>query len=232
MNHLVRTALISGGCAAVVALGAVVPAYASTPAPTPKPSHAPATLAQVQAKGAAEIGKRLDALAKATARAKAATGVSDGDRATVLTRFGATTTALTALKAKISADADLATAQADVKSIVTTYRVYAVVLPQARIALSSDRIGTVTVERLQKAHDRLADRPGVDDRKLEQLQKDITAAEHDVSGLSAKALAVTPAQFDADHAVLTPLRDQAADARKAVKDAVSIVKSLRPATRK
>lgn len=53
-------------------------------------------------------------------------------------------TNLTNLKAKIDADTDVATLQADVKSIVTEYRVFAFYIPQIRLLETADRLLALT----------------------------------------------------------------------------------------
>ncbi len=50
---------------------------------------------------------------------------------------------LSALQTKIDADTDIPTLKTDVKSITKNYRIYLLILPQARIAASADRINTI-----------------------------------------------------------------------------------------
>jgi hypothetical protein len=53
---------------------------------------------------------------------------------------------LAQLKTKIDADVDAATLKTDVQSITSSYRIYALVLPQVRIIIAADRIVTVASE--------------------------------------------------------------------------------------
>ena len=88
---------------------------------------------------------------------------------------------LAALKTKIDADTDATTLKADLKSITKSYRVYALVLPQGRIAAAADRevtlvsmmstLGTKLQARVQAAG---------------QSGADVTAATATLTDMSSK----------------------------------------------
>lgn len=218
----ITTGVIAAVSVAAVSIAVASPAVAAA-TPTPPPSGA--KLAKIQQRGETDITNRLASLQKATTRVQNAKDVSAADRTQLLALFASDSSALTALNAKIAADTDVATARADVATISSTYRIFGVVLPQTSIALGADRLSTTSIPKVQAAHDKLAAK-GADATQLTAMQSDITAAANDVSGLSASALAVTPTQYDANHAVMTPLRQRLAQAIVSLRQAVVIGRTL------
>lgn len=94
-------------------------------------------------KGDKEIDRRIGALNDLDARVGEMQRVSDAFKQSLNATIGAEISNLTALKAKIDADTDSATLKADMKSITDGYRIFALVLPQGRIAAAADRIATI-----------------------------------------------------------------------------------------
>ncbi len=86
-----------------------------------------------------EIDRRIAALNDLTARVQAMTQVTPDFKNTLATNVQTQTAALVQLKAKIDADTDLETVKSDIKTIADSYRVFALVLPQSRIAAAADR---------------------------------------------------------------------------------------------
>jgi hypothetical protein len=134
----------------------------------------------------------------------------------------------------------VATAAADYKTIFTGYRVYAVAIPQAHLAAAADRLTSTTVPRLTTAQSKLAAAlAGKDASKstpalladLADMSTQITAASSALSGVSANALAVTPADYNANHAVLSPIRSSVetaiADLKKAAADGKTVLAALK-----
>ena len=225
MYRSLCTAIVSVGAATALAVGGVAPAFAADGTPAPKPTHATASLSAIQQRGATLISDRLASLGTAITRVTAAKDATASDRTKILDTLNSDKSGLSSLAAKIQADTSVATARADVKSIFTTYRVYAVALPQSYVAIGADRIADTAVPRLQSAHDRLQGR-GADKAQLAVMQNDIDTAAQDVKGLDAEALAVTPAAFNADHSVMSALRARLKDAVAHVKAAAKIGKDL------
>ena len=233
-----RAALAASGVAAVLVLGATVPAFADS-APSTPPVTAHSSLSAIQTAGAAATTRRIASIDTASARIAAGTKLGAAHAATITTTLSTDRAALVTLKAKIAADTTVATAIADYKSIFTGFRIYAVVLPQAHIAAGADRLTGTTVPRLQAAHDKLAAALAAHPDKstpalqadLVQMQNDIDATTTAATGLAEAALAVTPADFNANHAAMAPLRAQlktaVADARKALADGKAIIQALR-----
>jgi len=219
--------------AGALLVGVATPAFADgSPSPTPKASHAAASLSDIQAKGATATSKRITSLTAAVSKITAAKGITSADRSTVLATLNADLTGMKTLATRIAADTTVAAARADVRSIYTTYRVYAVALPQARIVAGADRLTGTTIPRLQQVSSKLA--PKVSGKadlqaKLDDLNAQLKTASSDTDGLAAAALAVTPADDNANHAAMSGLRDKAKAAAAAVKQAVQDAKAIRQA---
>ncbi len=138
--------------ALVVTVLAPTAAFAQTDAPTAQPTATPVTTtvpitvvltAKQQAsvtKAEQEIDRRVAALDDLATRVQQMQKVTDAFKQSLVTSIQAQVSALTTLRAKIAADTDAATLKTDIQSITDSYRVYALVLPQARIATAGDRV--------------------------------------------------------------------------------------------
>jgi chromosome segregation ATPase len=93
-----------------------------------------------------EIQRRISNLNAMIARTNAMVNLSASEKSSLQTSLSTEVTNLTALQAQIDADTTLASLKTDIHSITTEYRVYMLVLPQARIAASADRIGTIVTD--------------------------------------------------------------------------------------
>ena len=196
-----------------------------------------AAVVGLQAQGAADTSKRITSLTAAITRITAAKGLTDADRTTILGTLNTDLTGMKTLATRIAADTTIEQARADVRSIFTQYRVYAVALPQARIAAEADRLTGMTIPRLQAAASRLASKVSASGNsgaqsELADLNTQISTAQGDVSGLAAAALAVTPSDYNGDHSAMTALRSKAKAAAAAVKQAAQDAKSIRQSLKK
>ncbi len=90
-------------------------------------------------RGDTEITRRIAALNDLNTRIQAMQKVTDAFKAGISASITNEVNTLTTLKAKIDADTDLATLKTDIQSITGSYRVFALVLPQGRIAAAADR---------------------------------------------------------------------------------------------
>ena len=230
MNRSIRNAIVAGGLGIALAAGTSAAAFADTPTPTPAPSataKAPRTLADLQKAGATATSKRIASLDKATDAVKKDTTLSDDHRSTILGTFSKDRDAMTKLATTIAADTDAATAEKDVKSIYSDYRVYTVALRQAHDAAAADRITGKTVPALDTAHDRLSKladskKAGSDvTDKLAEMAKLADSAKSAVAHVASDALAVTPASYDADHTALDASKKSIESARDDIKKAAA-----------
>lgn len=90
-----------------------------------------------------ELMRRLNALAKIATRISDMKRVSGDDKAALSASVQGQIDALNALKVKIDSDDSTTTLKDDVQSITASYRVYALVLPQAAITAAADRVSAV-----------------------------------------------------------------------------------------
>lgn len=233
----VRTIAIGSvvACTALVGLGAI-PAFADT-TPAPTAAH---TLASIQAAGATQTSKRIASLTKEIDAIATNTHLTSSDKSVILATLNGDLGGMKSLSAKIAADTTRVQAAADYKTIFTTYRVYAVALPQSRYTAAADNLSSTAVPRLTDAQHRLSVLlAGKDSSKstpalrddLADMNSEIVKASASLSELSARLLAITPAQYNADHGVLSAPRQSLISARAALKqarqDAKVIVSALK-----
>jgi hypothetical protein len=248
MNRLTRA---TAGCAAaaVTLVGLSTSAFAATTTgPTAATSStSPAggagqhgqSLTAIQQRAAAAISRRLASLSVAINDVTNSTAISSGDKTTLLATLNGDVTGLTALGVTIAADTTAQQALTDYKTIFTGFRVYALALPQVHFAAAADTITVTVLPKLTDAQSKLAALlAGVDSGKntpavqaaMADLATQITAITGATNGLSATVLAYTPAQYDANHALLSPSRASLAISRNDVHtargDITTVTKAL------
>jgi hypothetical protein len=125
---------------AQTAVGATTNASVTTGAATVSASASLGTAgAKAQQRGDQEIDRRIAALNDLNTRIQAMQKVTDTFKQGIAASITSEVSTLTTLKSKIDADTDLATLKTDIQSITGSYRVFALVLPQGRIAAAADR---------------------------------------------------------------------------------------------
>ena len=85
-------------------------------------------------KGNQEIGRRLDALNTLSSKISTITKLSASDQSYLTTEVNTEISGLTSLKTQLDADTTLTAAHTDAQSIITEYRVYALVLPKGLVS--------------------------------------------------------------------------------------------------
>jgi hypothetical protein len=236
MNRILTTSLIGSAAAIALVAGTCSPAFADGATPS---LHGK-TLADIQKSASIKTTQRIGSLNTAIARVNSAKDITSADRTTILATLNADVAGMNTVEAKIAADTDVATAAADYKTIFTTYRVYAVAIPQARFAAAADRMTGTALPRLTDAQTKLAAAlAGPDAGKstpalqadLTDMQNQIAAATSGLNGVAAAALAVTPSDFNANHSVLDPERSAVksaiADVKKAASDGKTILAAIK-----
>ena len=101
-------------------------------------ARAAATVADLRAFGACEIGRRITTLGQLSSVVAAAKGLTSSDAATLSGYIGASRSGLTRLKATLDADTRLPAVRADILRIVAGYRVYVLLGPQVRLTIAAD----------------------------------------------------------------------------------------------
>ena len=148
INKKIGVSLAGLATAAAMLLGTLPVAAqtvtASVSASAQVSANATARLATIIARGNADIAARITALNALNTRVQAMKNESATEKASISSQVQTNITGLTALQAKIDADTDVTTARSDDQSIFTTFRIYALVIPQGWILASADRVTTVT----------------------------------------------------------------------------------------
>jgi hypothetical protein len=167
-----------------------------------------ATLLRGRDRGDQEIDRRNQNLADAAAHIAAMKNLSETDKASIAATVTNNVNALTALKAKIDADTDAETLKTDLQSITGSYRVYALLMPQLRIIVASDRIVTVAGE-MQAFGEKLNARIIA----AESAGADMTAAKASLADLAAK-ISDAQAQAQASVTAVATLQPDEGDTTK------------------
>lgn len=178
----------------------------------------------------AAVDRRLDHLTEAQRRLDGVEAVTDEHEATIDALIDATRTGLTELRAEIDGTAETETLRDACRRIAEDFRVYLVVVPQARLAVAADRgdhaveVGATALARLDDAIAR-AEEAGADVGPARVLRDEAAdhLAEADAAGegVADAVLAVTPAAWnDGPGAeVLDDARDDLGTAHTAWRDA-------------
>jgi hypothetical protein len=237
-THLIRIVAVATAALAATAgatITATITAGAATASGNSGSSAVPATLAGIKAKAATDIGDRVNDLQAAIAKVNTAKGLGSS-QATLVSYLGTDRSPLLQLDQTIQADSTVQQAAHDFGTIFSDYRVYVLVLPASRMAADADHATTTAIPKLTadaaKAQSRVTPanqatlQPLIDD-----LNGQITTATNATNGLAATVLAFTPAQWNADHALLAASKssDQAAAGalQKGRADVTQIVQELR-----
>jgi hypothetical protein len=207
-----RRALTTLGSAVLVAATAACAAGAGVAGAAGNSGSAdvPATLAGIKLKAATEINRRVHDLTAAVAKANQAKGLGSG-QAALVAYLGADIGPLTQLNQKIQADATVQQARQDFGTIFTGFRVYALVLPAARIGGNADRATATTIPALTAAATKAQQHVNPGNQAVLQpligdLNAQVATASGASNGLAATVLAYTPAQWNADHGLLSAAR--------------------------
>lgn len=181
--------------------------YAQTT--TPNPTRAArlerrldAQSTDLKSRGDEELTRRITALNGLIIKINGFKKLSDSQKSTFTSNVQTEITTLTTLKTKIDGDTDVTTLKTDVQSIVTSYRVFALYMPQINILTAADRILTTT--------DTLT-------ALVSKLQTRITEAQ--TKGKNVTLLTAS----------LTDMQNKIADAKTQAQNAINSVTPLTPA---
>ena len=246
MNPL-RTRL----AAAAVGVGLVIAAPAAAWAGPRRPvSTAPASspdadrptdadrrsIEDIRTRCLAAIDVRLPALAAARAALSANEHVTDEHQRVLTNDIEETAARLRVLADLIKADTDPAALKDHCRSIFEDNRVFALVLPRMRLVVGADS-ATDAGARLHDVAARLADaitraeNAGGDVRQakldLDMMKAHIASGVASAGSVPGAVLGLTPADWNADHDVLTPARQSLRSARADLKVARDLAFKIR-----
>lgn len=232
------SSLLTPLAVAALTVGAVVAAPLAASAATPSPSasaHAPARLSDVQARATAATGKQIDALTAEISRLTTNTGLSDDDRTKALAILNDDLTGIHALQSDIAAATTVKQVRADARTAAATYAVRKVGLPETRWAVRVDDVTARALPRLQAEQQKLSAALAAHPDKstgaltdaIADLSAQISTAQTDANGLSASALALSPATVADDASALSRVRDQVKAVGSAVHAAAHDAQTVR-----
>ena len=214
-NTIRRMAAVAALVPTLALVGVAVPASADTP-------RQDAVLTRLKTRGDAEIARRLATLDQLSSGLSQASHLTAADKSTLNTILNNDKSGLTTLRTKIDADTDVATARVDVQSIVTSFRIYVLVVPQVRLVRAAD-LGLDAATRLDQVASRLqtaidADKTaGKDVTKAQAAVDDLKAQTKAASGLltpvPGQIVAITPSQWPGAQSTLKSARDAVRNAR-------------------
>ena len=233
--------LVIAGAGSVAAVGAAGgPSGNGVCATQASASRTTPTVESLRAFGDCEIGRRLTTLGTLAGKVSGSKALTSSDAAALSSEISSTVSGLNALKTTIDGETAIAALKADVAKIATQFRVYLVVVPQVHLVSAADGV-LATQAKFAQINTNLSARIA----KAKAAGKDVTAAQADLdamnsqvstaiglaTGLPAKLLALTPAQYNAGTAgpVIASARTALTTARNDVKAAVAKAQACRAA---
>jgi hypothetical protein len=226
----VKTKHIAAAVTFVVALGGATAAQAETDTTTSTVAGHRAELRSeaidaLKARGDFEVDRRLRTLSDLTRRVQNATHLTAANRDALTAQLAAETSGLTALKAKIDADTDLATLRADLRSIVSQYRVYLLMDPKVHLVIAADR-ALAAADAFDKVFARLDGKPGVDQAKLADAKAKVAEARSLAGAVPGSVIPLQPPDYPGNRPTLESARDHLRTARQDLRAARAEVGQL------
>jgi hypothetical protein len=199
-------------------------------------SPSTSNLEALRAKCLAAIDVRLPALAAARADVVNGQDATADHKAALEADIDQTTARLQTLQGEIKADSDQSALRDHCHSIFQDNRVFALVLPRTRLVVGADTAG-VAGHKLSDVAGKLADAI----QKAQDAGRDVSQAKADLDSMKAQiasgvaaagsvpsdVLGLTPADWNANHDVLTPARQSLRVARTDLKVARDLAVKIR-----
>jgi hypothetical protein len=235
LSSFARPVLLAG---AVAVAGIAVPvAAAHAQADTTAPASAD-RLASAKTRCRNAITSRLGHIEVLQARASASGPLTDAHTATITAFLAAATDGLTARLADVDAATTAEQLKAACSKIVPDFRIYALRTPQVHLAIGFDAADQAhgrlegVADKLQAAID--AGQGGnipLATEKLAAMRVALDAAAAATAGHADALLAVTPVDYNADHAVLAPYRASLVTAKGHLREAARLARDAAAALR-
>lgn len=200
-----------------------------------KTTNTEAKSATLNTRAANEISRRITALKELLTKIAGLKHLTDTEKSTLSSGVQAEIDSLTALQAKIQADTDLATLKADVQSIVTSYRVFALYIPQVRLLTAAESLDNVADNMLgigTRLQTRLTELQNAGENvtsaqtTLSNMQFKLTDAKAQSNAITAAVTPLTPAGFPGNKTTLQAARTRLATGVKDIKEAAIDAKQI------
>jgi len=235
-----RTLVIATAGAALTVLGSGQAAMAATV--TASSGHAgssgsacsPSALVYVQSRVDLAVAHRELTITQLTATLAQRGHVSDPHRAALQALFTSDASGLQAVNATVHADTTCKQAVTDGRAVVSGFRVYMLLSPQAHLVMASDT-GTFAAGRLAAAEPKL--QAGIDaitdltkraqaQAAFNDLVAQTTTATDDFAGVADTVLALKPADMPAGQTALAAEHAKVTSGRAALAAALSDAKTI------
>lgn len=197
-------------------------------------------IANLKARGDQEINRRLAALQHISTKIDSLKHITSDQKASFKQQINQNISDLTNLKTKIDGDTDLVTLQTDARSIVTSYRIFALFIPKIYLLASADRASEAVdllnaiSAKLQVRLDQAANNgKNVTDlkAKLDDMNAKIADAKAKIQDLNNTVPPLTPDGYPGNKTVLQSARAELKTIRQdlvaAIHDARQIVQGLK-----
>ncbi len=181
------------------------------------------------------IDKRIQALQRQLERVQNMQKIAEEDKNYLVAEIQGNIDGLNALRAKIEGDTDIATLKADIKSIVTNFRIYAVVLPKGLALMAADRANwgaqrfDVLAAKIQERIDK-AEAAGKDVTKvqelLDQFKAKIADAKTHIERAREAFKSMLPVDPGGAKSALQAGKSHLKDARAAFREAIGILRQI------
>lgn len=187
-----------------------------------------------------EIAKRLTALNSLIAKINTIKKLTADQKTSYTSDIQGNIASLTTLKTKIDADTDPTTLQSDVRSIIESYRIFAVYVPKIHI-LAGTTAATEMATSLSNLAIKIQTRFTADQQagkdittlqtELTDMQNKITEANNLISSVNATIITLTPSSYPGSGTILQTaqqsLKTIKTDLLAAKQDAQKIITSLK-----
>ncbi|MBP6913234.1 MAG: hypothetical protein KBC00_01340 [Candidatus Levybacteria bacterium] len=193
----------------------------------------------LQQRALSEIQKRIKSLSELLTKINSLKYLTPAQKEKFATSIQAEITSLNTLSTKIQSDTDATILKTDIQSIVTSYRVYAVYIPQIRLLAGANSV-LETTTKLSSLSARLSERitsakkNGVDTTTIEPLLADmnlkITDANAQANTIITNITPLTPEGYPNNKIILqnakANLQTAIQDIKTALLDARQIIQGL------
>lgn len=219
-----------------VALVAVSPVFAAASLTTAQQDR----LTVIKTRGDQEISRRLSELSKLTAVINNATKLTASDKSALSSEISGAVSGLTALKTTLDNETTLDAARTDAQSILTEYRVFALVMPKVHLLkIADDQVAAAT--KLSDAAIKLQTRlkslktSGKDvtalQATLDDMTTNIASAQKISSTIQSSISSLQPTDYNSNHSVLVgdnaQLKASHASLVKARQDAQTVLEGIK-----
>ncbi len=197
-------------------------------------------LTNIKTKGDTEIARRLKSLDTLSSKIASTTKLTAADKTDLTGEVTTEITGLTTLRTKLAAETTIAGAASDVQSMVTEYRVYALVTPKILLISTADyqqevqaKLTTLVAKLQSRINDAASKGKNVTDlqTKIDDMEAKMSAAEAISGSVEQKIRTLEPTDYNNDHGILsgyqTQLKTAHQDDAAALADAKAIVQGIK-----